>query len=152
MLAQFYIDSLYTRMATSCYPHYPEALCWKGGTLCFKGVIIFMENRKQRRWPFRLPLKKTGVIIFVVCLLSLSVASAATIHYISKPQSIKSNIHQTGIDITTNSQQSAVVVSSSSGNTSQSTTSASSADISVDFGKRQINTCLLYTSPSPRDS
>ncbi|HEY6287376.1 MAG TPA: hypothetical protein VIX20_17040 [Ktedonobacteraceae bacterium] len=104
-----------------------------------------MENRKQKRWPFRLPLKKTGVIIFVVCLLSLSVASAATIHYISKTQASKSDAHQTGIDVNTNSQQSTVSASSNSGNTSQSTTSASSADISVDFGNRQINT---YPIPS----
>lgn len=104
-----------------------------------------MENHKQRRWPFRLPLKKTGVIIFVVCLLSLSVASAATIHYINKSQSLKSVIHQTGINVNTNAQQSELLVSASTSKSSQSAISSSSADISVDFGNRQINT---YPIPS----
>jgi Glycosyl hydrolases family 39 len=104
-----------------------------------------MENRKQKRWPFRLPLKKTGVIIFVVCLLSLSVASAATIHYISKAQSLKSNAHQTGFNVNTSSQQNTLLISSSAGQTPQSSISSSSADISVDFGNRQINT---YPIPS----
>jgi len=102
-----------------------------------------MENRKQKRWPFRLPLKKTGVIIFVVCLLTFGIASAATVHYISKLQSLKPPAHQTGTDVNTNSQLS--IVSSGVGQSPQSTISSSSADITVDFGYRQINT---YPIPS----
>src|SRR5690349_20871445 len=106
---------------------------------------MLMVNSQQKRWSFRLPLKKTGVIIFVVCLLSLSVASAATIHYISKPQSQTTGTHQAGVGVNNSTQQSSLSVTSAVGQTPQLTTSASSADISVDFGNRQIGT---YPIPS----
>lgn len=102
-----------------------------------------MENRKQKRWPFHLPLKKTSVIIVIVFLLSLSIVSAVTVHYISNAHSSKSSTQQTGIGINSDSQQSAS--STSAGKTPQPAITVSSADTTVDFGNRQTNT---YPIPS----
>jgi hypothetical protein len=103
-----------------------------------------MENRKQKRWPFRLPLKKVGIIIFVVCLLTFGIASAATVHYISKLHSLKPSAHQIGTDVNTNSQLS--IVSNGVGQSPQSTISSSTADVSVDYGTGK-SILILYLLP-----
>ena len=100
-----------------------------------------MESRKQKRWPFLPPLKKQGSIILVLGLLSFSVGFAAVVHYIGKTQSLTTAAHSAGAIV--NSQQS--TSSPGAGQTQQSTITASSADITVDFGTRQIN---AYPIPS----
>jgi hypothetical protein len=109
-----------------------------GNTLQCKGVIISMQNSKQKRWPFHLPLKKTSVIIFVVFLLSLGTVFAATVHYFGLRLPFTTT-HPAGTAFNPDFQH------TSAGNTQQSTISASAADVTVDFAKRQINT---YPIPS----
>ena len=145
MLAQFYIDSLWTSMATYRYPIYPEALCWRGDNLCFKGVITVYGEPQAKKLAYSPAIEKTSAVILVFCLFSLSIASAAAIHYGIKPHSLQSSSHQTGTNVNTSSQQKTGLVSSGASKLSQSTASSSSADISVDFGNRQINT---YPIPS----
>lgn len=103
-----------------------------------------MENRKQKRWSFLSLLKKQGIIILVVCLLSLSVAVAATIHYFGKAQSLTAITHPAGVAVVNpDSQQS--TPSPGEGKTQQPAITVSSADITVDFGNRQTN---AYPIPS----
>jgi CHASE1-domain containing sensor protein len=104
-----------------------------------------MENRKQNRWSFLSLLKKQGIIILVVCLLSLSVAVAATIHYLGKAQSLTTATHTAGAAVNPVSQQSTQKVSPGVGKTQQPLITVSSSDVTVDFGNRQTTT---YPIPS----
>ena len=99
-----------------------------------------MENRKQNRWSFLSLLKKQGIIILVVCLLSLSVAVAATVHYFGKAQSLTTATHTVGSVVNPASQQSTQTVSPGVGKTQQPLITVSSSDVTVDFGNRQTTT------------
>src|SRR6516225_4884036 len=103
-----------------------------------KGYLLLMENRKQKRWPFHLALKKTSVIILVVSLLSLSAAFAATAHYFGLALPFTPT-HPAGTAFNPEFQQ------TGAGNSEQPAIAASSANVTVDFAKRLINT---YPIPS----
>src|SRR6266705_4588577 len=94
-----------------------------------------MENRKQKRWYFLIPMKKPGVVILVLCLLTLSIAFAATVHYIGNKLSLTPSANSTETSVNSGSQQSKSI--QIDGISQGSTATASSADITVDFGSRQ---------------
>lgn len=96
-----------------------------------------MENRKQKRWHFLSPMKKPGIVILVLCLLTLSIAFAATAHYIGNKLSLTPSANSTETSVNSGSQQSKSIQIDGKSQGSTATATASSADITVDFGSRQ---------------